>query len=106
MLKRKWLGDKTKGGFYKKQKGPDGEQRFALDWKTLEYRPQQTAEVRRRSKWRRPSRDLPERLHMLLAPSKDKASHLPLERALRPVDLRRQPHSPRSPTPSSKSIAP
>ena len=25
MLERKWLGDKTKGGFYKKQKGPDGE---------------------------------------------------------------------------------
>ena len=43
MLERKWLGDKTKGGFYKKQKGPEGEQRFGLDWKTLEYRPQQKA---------------------------------------------------------------
>ena len=41
MLTRKWLGDKTKGGFYKKQKGPDGEKRFTLDWKTLEYREQQ-----------------------------------------------------------------
>ena len=39
MLDRKWLGDKTKGGFYKKQKSPEGDQRFALDWKTLEYRP-------------------------------------------------------------------
>lgn len=42
MLARKLLGDKTKGGFYKKVKGADGEeQRLALDWKTLEYRPQQ-----------------------------------------------------------------
>jgi 3-hydroxyacyl-CoA dehydrogenase len=42
MLERKWLGDKTKGGFYKKSKGPDGsEQRLALNWKTLEYHPRQ-----------------------------------------------------------------
>src|SRR6266481_2204870 len=33
MLSRKWLGDKTKGGFYKKIKGRDGEEaRLALDW--------------------------------------------------------------------------
>jgi 3-hydroxyacyl-CoA dehydrogenase len=44
MLQRKWLGDKTKGGFYKKGKGGGGqEERLALDWKTLEYRPQQKA---------------------------------------------------------------
>src|SRR5580700_5533467 len=49
MLDRKWLGDKTKGGFYKKNVGrallPAGsgqeEERLALDWKTLEYRPRQ-----------------------------------------------------------------
>jgi len=43
MLERKWLGDKTKGGFYKKIKGKDGaeDQRFTIDWKTLEYHPQQ-----------------------------------------------------------------
>src|SRR5205823_6665431 len=49
MLDRKWLGDKTKGGFYKKNVGraPSSanpgqqEERLALDWKTLEYRPQQ-----------------------------------------------------------------
>jgi 3-hydroxyacyl-CoA dehydrogenase len=42
MLARKWLGDKTKGGFYKKAKSSDGqEDRLALDWKTLEYRPRQ-----------------------------------------------------------------
>ena len=54
MLNRKWLGDKTKGGFYKKnvarapspaeaakeEPGKEDE-RLALDWKTLEYRPRQ-----------------------------------------------------------------
>jgi 3-hydroxyacyl-CoA dehydrogenase len=41
MLQRKWLGDKAKGGFYKKTKGHDGkeDERLALDWKTLEYHP-------------------------------------------------------------------
>jgi 3-hydroxyacyl-CoA dehydrogenase len=43
MLERKWLGDKTKGGFYKKAKGGEGkeDERLALDWKTLEYHPRQ-----------------------------------------------------------------
>jgi len=43
MLQKKWLGDKTKGGFYKKIKGGDGkeDERLALDWKTLEYHPRQ-----------------------------------------------------------------
>jgi 3-hydroxyacyl-CoA dehydrogenase len=43
MLQRKWLGDKTKGGFYKKAKSHDGkeDERLGLDWKTLEYRPRQ-----------------------------------------------------------------
>jgi 3-hydroxyacyl-CoA dehydrogenase len=43
MLQKKWLGDKTKGGFYKKAKGGDGgdDERLALDWKTLEYHPRQ-----------------------------------------------------------------
>ena len=49
MLESKWLGDKTKGGFYKKnvgrapslaESGKDAE-RLALDWKTLEYHPRQ-----------------------------------------------------------------
>jgi 3-hydroxyacyl-CoA dehydrogenase len=44
MVERKWLGDKTKGGFYKKVKGPDHqEERMALDWKTVEYRPRHKA---------------------------------------------------------------
>jgi 3-hydroxyacyl-CoA dehydrogenase len=45
MLERKWLGDKTKGGFYKKNKGGEGkdDERMGLDWRTLEYRPRQKA---------------------------------------------------------------
>jgi len=41
MLERKWLGDKTRGGFYKKMKSGEGgeNERLALDWKTLEYHP-------------------------------------------------------------------
>jgi 3-hydroxyacyl-CoA dehydrogenase len=42
MLSRKWLGDKTQGGFYKKLKGSEGhEERLALNWKALEYHPRQ-----------------------------------------------------------------
>ena len=43
MLERKWLGDKARGGFYKKIKGEEGQEdeRMALDWKTLEYHPRQ-----------------------------------------------------------------
>src|SRR6266851_1551863 len=43
MLERQWLGDKTKGGFYKKAKSGEGkdDERMALDWKTLEYHPRQ-----------------------------------------------------------------
>ena len=43
MLQHKWLGDKTRGGFYKKVKGSEGaeDERLALDWKTLQYHPRQ-----------------------------------------------------------------
>ena len=44
MLERKWLGDKTKGGFYKKNVAAESgkeDERMALDWKTMEYRPRQ-----------------------------------------------------------------
>jgi 3-hydroxyacyl-CoA dehydrogenase len=39
MLDRRWLGDKTRQGFYRKETDSEGKEiRFALDWKTLEYR--------------------------------------------------------------------
>ena len=41
MLEQKWLGDKTKQGFYKKE-GKDAEGRdlrHVLDWQTLDYKP-------------------------------------------------------------------
>ncbi|MGD0986700.1 MAG: 3-hydroxyacyl-CoA dehydrogenase NAD-binding domain-containing protein [Candidatus Sulfotelmatobacter sp.] len=49
MIERKWLGDKTKGGFYKKNVGRTSstadpgkeDERLALNWKTLEYHPRQ-----------------------------------------------------------------
>jgi len=41
MVEKKLLGDKTKAGFYKKTKTPDGKKEIlALDLNTLEYRPQ------------------------------------------------------------------
>ncbi len=42
MIENKWLGDKTKQGFYKKIKGADGKSEILeLDLNTLEYVPQQ-----------------------------------------------------------------
>ena len=41
MEKNNWLGDKSKQGFYKKTKTPEGKTEIlALDLKTMEYRPQ------------------------------------------------------------------
>ena len=40
LLERHWLGDKTRQGFYKKEKDAEGrEVRLVLDWKTIEYTP-------------------------------------------------------------------
>ncbi|HEX6495804.1 MAG TPA: 3-hydroxyacyl-CoA dehydrogenase/enoyl-CoA hydratase family protein [Acidobacteriaceae bacterium] len=76
MLERKWLGDKTGGGFYKKERSANGkESRMVLDRKTLEYQPS--------SKPKFPALEmaknvdsLPERLRMLLGgdQKKDKAA--------------------------------
>ena len=74
MLERKWLGDKTKSGFYCKGKKPDGEKEIlAVDWKTLEYRPSQRPKFPA-LEMAKTVEDLPERLRTLLAPSKDKAN--------------------------------
>jgi 3-hydroxyacyl-CoA dehydrogenase len=76
LMKRKWLGDKTGQGFYKKTRGAGGkDERLVLDLATLEYRPSAKPAL--------PSLDmaknaatLPERLKLLLAndPKKDKAA--------------------------------
>ncbi|HYK37671.1 3-hydroxyacyl-CoA dehydrogenase/enoyl-CoA hydratase family protein [Alloacidobacterium sp.] len=77
ILERKWLGDKTGQGFYKKiPDAPDPKNnRLALDWKALDYRPAQRPKF--------PSLEmaknvetLPERLQLLIGsgPGKDKAS--------------------------------
>ncbi len=44
LVKNKWLGDKTKQGFYKRTKGDTGERAIlTLDYHSMEYRPRQKA---------------------------------------------------------------
>jgi 3-hydroxyacyl-CoA dehydrogenase len=44
MIERKWLGEKTGSGFYKRVKGTGGESEIlTLDWQRMEYRPRQKA---------------------------------------------------------------
>ena len=43
MAEKRWLGDKTKQGFYKVEKSAGGKEILALDYKTLEYKPKQKA---------------------------------------------------------------
>src|SRR3954469_682096 len=77
MLERKLLGDKTGGGFYKRVKGaPEGQDRLALDWKTLEYSPRKKAKFPA-LEMAKQVEALPERLKMLLSgdPAKDKAAN-------------------------------
>ncbi len=91
MLERKWLGDKTKGGFYKKQKSADGEQRLALDWKTLEYRPQQRPKFA--SLEMAKTVDESARAAAYAAGAvKGQGGRLSLVGTGGPVDLRREPH--------------
>jgi 3-hydroxyacyl-CoA dehydrogenase len=73
MIERKMLGDKTKAGFYKKVKGPQGEERQVIDWKTLEYCPAQKPKfpVLEMAK---PIEEMGEKLRTILAGNpKDKA---------------------------------
>jgi len=80
MLERKWFGDKTGQGFYKKQKGGAGaggssEERLVLDLATLEYRSAQKAKFPALDATK-PIEALPERIRALLGgnPEKDKAA--------------------------------
>ena len=76
MLERKWLGDKTKRGFYRKERDSEGkEARFALDWKTLEYKPASRPKLPSLEMAKNEER-LPERIRTLLAADvkRDKAA--------------------------------
>ena len=76
MLERKWLGDKTSGGFYKKERGADGkENRMVLDLKTLDYQPSSKPKLPA-LEMAKNADSLPERLRILLGgdQKKDKAA--------------------------------
>jgi 3-hydroxyacyl-CoA dehydrogenase len=77
MLTNKWLGDKTGQGFYKKiPDAPDPKNnRLALDWKTLDYRPSQRPKLPS-LEMAKNAETVAERLQLLIGngPGKDKAS--------------------------------
>ena len=76
MLERRWLGDKTKQGFYKKDRDPEGKEiRLALDWKTLEYHAAAKPKLPSLEMVKNAER-LPDRIRQLLAGDvkKDKAA--------------------------------
>jgi len=75
MEENKWLGDKTKQGFYKKTKTADGKTEIlALDLKTLEYKPQQKVKSAT-LEMTKPVENLRERIK-IFAKGKDKAGEL------------------------------
>ena len=76
MLERRWLGDKTGQGFYKKEKDAQGnELRLALDWQTVAYRPAGRPKFPSLEMVKN-AESLPERLRLLMAADvrKDKAA--------------------------------
>ncbi|KLT66180.1 3-hydroxyacyl-CoA dehydrogenase/enoyl-CoA hydratase family protein [Pedobacter sp. BMA] len=75
MEENKWLGDKTKQGFYKKTKTAEGKTEIlALDLKTLEYKPQQKVKSST-LEMTKPVENLRERMK-IFAKGKDKAGEL------------------------------
>ncbi len=81
MLDRRWLGDKTGQGFYKKEKDAQGnEVRLALDWQTVAYRPA-TRPKFPALELAKNAESLPERLRLLWAGDirKDKAAKFQVE---------------------------
>jgi 3-hydroxyacyl-CoA dehydrogenase len=76
MMERRWLGDKTGQGFYKKVRSAGGkEERLVLDLATMEYRPMAKAALPA-LEMAKNATTLGERLRLLLAndPAKDKAA--------------------------------
>ncbi|MBI2902270.1 MAG: enoyl-CoA hydratase/isomerase family protein [Candidatus Methylomirabilis oxyfera] len=45
LVKRGWLGEKAGQGFYKRIRGSEGGEILALDYKTMEYRPQRKVSI-------------------------------------------------------------
>lgn len=75
MMKRKWLGDKTGQGFYKKTKKPDGATEIlSLNLQTMEYGPQVKPDFPSIKAGKKVS-DLGERMKMLCA-ADDRAGQL------------------------------
>jgi len=75
MEENKWLGDKTKQGFYKKTKTAEGKTEIlALDLKSLEYKPQQKVKSAT-LEMTKPVENLRERMK-IFAKGKDKAGEL------------------------------
>lgn len=76
MVERKWLGDKTGQGFYKKARGADEkETRLVLDLSTLEYQPTQRPKLTE-LEMAKSNDSVAERIRMLLAGNaeRDKAA--------------------------------
>jgi 3-hydroxyacyl-CoA dehydrogenase len=76
LTKRKWLGDKTRQGFYKKVRGADGkDERQVLDLNTFEYHPAMKP-VLPALDMAKNAADAKDRLRMLMGndPAKDKAA--------------------------------
>jgi len=65
MVERKWLGEKTGQGFYKKVVKGEEKEIWAIDWKTLEYHPAQKPKFPS-AEAVKPIEDLPERLQALI----------------------------------------
>ena len=94
-----WLGEKTGGGFYRKE----GKEIRTLDWKTLEYRERQKPKFAAVEAAQNVA-DLGARINQIMA-AQGQGGHVPLARALRDQPLRRRRSCPRSPTTSSPSTA-
>jgi 3-hydroxyacyl-CoA dehydrogenase len=76
IVKRGWLGDKSKQGFYKKTRGADGkDDRMVLDLNTFEYRPSAKPALPS-LEMAKNAATVQERIKLLLAndPKKDKAA--------------------------------
>lgn len=75
MAEKKWLGDKTKQGFYKKSKTPEGKKEvLSLNLKTLEYQPQEKVKYESLGEAKN-LEDIAERIRFM-ANAKDRAGEL------------------------------